>query len=164
MNYNVEDIDWSSDEEDNVQEVPLKATKENYHNMVKSLGNERWGELIKYIFDDIRSWTTPHFENELYHSEDIQMFFTIDKGNIVINMSGTLKKRSKEFIKKEAKKSNAKISSKKTPFTKKKLEDLISEGLWKDSNEGEFLIDGVSAIRFDNEKSQFKLSLVKLKN
>lgn len=42
MNYNVKDIDWSSDEEDNVQEVPLKATKENYHNMVKSLGNKRW--------------------------------------------------------------------------------------------------------------------------
>lgn len=161
-------------DESNNNVTKLEATEKNFRILVNSLvGNdkvirERWNSLKKYVFEDIRAWILPYYESEWFYGENPQIYLTINnKNEIVINMSAIIRQYDLNYIKKDFEKTyglNKRFHiNNHTEFTMDLLKYSISEGLWKDTNEGEFIVPGIGGIFFDNDKSDFELKIIKLK-
>ncbi len=149
----------------------LQATKENYKILYDCLHSNdekikhRWKTFMDYVLDDIRGWvlSEDNMKPEWFCTENRQIYLTIDKNKIEINMSGILRQYTLNKIKQMYPSTNyineKWFANKEKLLTAKSLKENIEEGLWKDTNEGEMIVPGIGNITFCGN---IKFNLIKL--
>jgi hypothetical protein len=131
----------------------IKATHLNESYLKDFIMSKRWLDQIDYQFNDLRPFITPYYTPELYYLSNIKQNIINIDGILCISISGTLKKFSYEQIHKKYEKDDAinKTWKDKTRqlFSVKHFFDIIDDGFYKSTYEGEIIIPNLGRMYVD---------------
>lgn len=143
---------------------PIKATPQNKINLLKFMKSKRGKSFLDYCFNDLRPYYLPFYTPEMYYIDKRQTNIKESNGIINIIITGTIKKKSYEYVKEHYNKSfalnktwNDEVKEK---FKVKHFYDLVKDAFYKDTNEGEIHIPNIGQLEL-GVRTKMKLEIIR---
>jgi hypothetical protein len=118
--------------------------------MMKYIKTFEWRSFLKYNFDQLRPYLLPYYTPEMFYGAKLSTHIEFQNKAMIIIISGIFKKYPYEHVKKIAHTSgalNMTWSDKiKQHFTTCHFYDLLMDGFYKWSQEGEMIIDDIGQL------------------
>ena len=139
---------------------PIKASHENYTHLLQLIRSNTWKKyFLKYNFDELRPYLLPYYTPEMYYAKNIITNLDIVRKTFVITIIFMIKKYSYDTVKQKYLDSfalnktwNDKITKK---LTLKHIEELVKDGFYKCTEEGEILIPHIGSLRIEDFSVKF---------
>lgn len=131
----------------------IKSTKHNLSKMNEFIKSDEYHLFYEYCFDDLRPFIIPHYTPEMYFIKDPITKISKDGNNIIIIITGTIKKRSYDYVRKQyevSKNSSFWTDKNVETFKVKHFIDGTKESFYKDTQEGEIHIPGIGQLMLDD--------------
>lgn len=128
----------------------IKATATNIKILTEYTKTQSWNDFIKYLFDDLRPFILPNCNPEIYYTDNITTKLINKNGYILMNINGILH----HYTPNQAKAFCGDMKWKTTIDNKLNIThiyDLMAEGLYKWTQEGEMLIKGIGGLTLPDD-------------
>ncbi len=129
---------------------PISSTLKNRCIIQKLIGSSDWEDFIEYLFNDLRPYILPYYTPEMYYLDNISSHIETENGVIVFVIIGKMTKYSLNEVKNKymndfaINKTWSEIIDKK--MTVGDFYDLIGDGFYKFTQEGEWFIKGIGQL------------------
>lgn len=146
-------IEVLNEDNDDFNILPIKYNEKNVFHMAKFIKSNNWKNFLKYSFDDIRPFILPRYTPEMYYIDDIKTNVECMDENMIIIITGILKKYSYQYVK------NIYDKNPGSTWSDKKIEkltatafyDLIGESFYKYTQEGELIVYGIGQLSMGSD-------------